>query len=69
MKIGLLNVNGLTETFADIQLLLQDHDLDIIRITETHLTGETEDRDLTIEGYTLIRRERTGKETVHGQKG
>lgn len=53
----------------DIQLLLQDYDLDILGITETHVTGETQDKDLVIEGYTLIRKERTGKETVHGRKG
>eukprot|EP00795_Rhopilema_esculentum_P008410 gene8410-14388_t len=69
MKIGHFNVNGLTEKFADIQLLLPDNNLDILEITETHPTGETDDKDLMIEGYTFIRRERTVKEPINGPKG
>jgi len=56
--IGHLNVNGLKSKLSEISLLLHSANLDILAITETHLSDNVPDTEINIEGYCLIRNDR-----------
>lgn len=41
MKIGTWNTNGLSPNKSEVEILLKMHDLDILLISETHLTDKS----------------------------
>ena len=58
LKIGHLNVNGLTSKFREIQLILSDINFDILGITETHLSEDVSNEWISINNYNLARKDR-----------
>ena len=48
LRIGHLNVNGLLAKVMDIQVLVQITKLDILPISETHLTKHVKDEMLKV---------------------
>ena len=55
LKIGHLNVNGLLAKMVEIQVLLQRIKLDILAISETHLTKHVKEEMVKVEGYKMSR--------------
>ena len=58
MKIGTLNVRALRGKFDDIIALIEHHSLDILCITETHLHDNIDNCEISIDNFTLMRRDR-----------
>ena len=58
LKIGHLNVNGLTSKFHEVQMILNDVKFDILGITETHLSEDVSNDWLSISNYNLVRKDR-----------
>ena len=51
IKMTQLNVNELLSKINQIRFLLEKTNIDIFAITETHLRGEIEDKEIEIENY------------------
>ncbi len=58
MNIGHININGLLGKITEIKELLQRTSLDMLGVTETHLSSLIEDDKIAIEGYDLARKDR-----------
>jgi len=58
MKIAHININGLLGKTTEIKELLQRTSLDILGVTETHLSSLIKDEDIAIDGYNLARRDK-----------
>ena len=72
MKIGHVNINGLLGKITEIKELLQRTSLDILDVTETHLSSLIKDENIAIDGYDLARRDRKEndfEETHEGRYG
>eukprot|EP00112_Aurelia_sp_Birch-Aquarium-sp1_P019753 Seg495.8 transcript_id=Seg495.8/GoldUCD/mRNA.D3Y31 product="hypothetical protein" protein_id=Seg495.8/GoldUCD/D3Y31 len=61
IKMAHLNVNGLMSKINQIRFLLKNTNFDIFAITETHLKGEIEDKEIEIENYDVKRFDRKDK--------
>ena len=61
IKMAHLNVNGLMSKINQIRFLLEKASFDIFAITETHLKGEIEDKEIEIENYDVKRFDRKDK--------
>ena len=59
LKIGHQNIRGLEENFEQFELFLKSNDLDIFGLSETHLCDSNITGHLDIEGYELIKRNRS----------
>ena len=66
VKIAHLNVNGLLSKLPQIEILLLECNLDVLAITETHLSSKTEDHELAITNYEMERFDREEKEDKGG---
>ena len=60
-KILLANVQSLKPKLDELRIIASNTDLDLICLTETWLSSEIESSLLNIEGYTLIRNDRSVK--------
>ena len=72
MKIAHININGLLGKITEIKELLQRTSLDILGVTETHLSRLIKDENIAIDGYNLTRRDRKEtdfEETNEGRYG
>ena len=58
LKISHLNINGLLNKLLDIKALLFSLNLDILAITESHLSEDISDVEIAITGYKTARRDR-----------
>ena len=61
ISIGHLNVRGLLKNFPEVKLLIEHTNLDILTISKTHLTQDIHDNEVNIDGYRILRRDRTHK--------
>lgn len=56
--IGHININGLQRKLHEVAILLNEVNFDILAITETHLSTEICDSEISIEGYKIYRKDR-----------
>ena len=61
VSIGHSNVRGLRKNLHEVKILLQHTNLDILTISETHLTQDIHDNEVNIDGYRILRRDRSHK--------
>ena len=61
VSIGHSNVRGLRKNLPEVKILLQHTNLDILTISETHLTQDISDNEVNIDGYRILRRDRSHK--------
>ena len=66
LKFGHINVNGLVNKLSEIKTLLQESNLSILAVSETHLSEAVEDTEISIDGYLIIRKDRKGKKNNWG---
>ena len=58
LKVAHLNVNRLYNKTDSIRELLADTSLDILGLSETWLTADILDNEISIQGYSILRRDR-----------
>ena len=58
LKIAHLNVNRLINKLDSIKELVSDYSFDILALTETWLTSDIEDGEISIPGYSTVRSDR-----------
>lgn len=58
LSIAHININGIYTKRNQIKLLLEETDIDILAVSETHLHSGIDDGEITVEGYELLRRDR-----------
>ena len=61
IKVAHINVNGLISKLTQIEILLKDCNIDVLAMTETHLTNKIADEELSIQGYDFQRSDRKHK--------
>lgn len=61
LKCCHLNVNGLFSKLDEIKLLLFETKIDILTITESHLNSQIHDYEISIQDYSFIRKDRSGR--------
>ena len=61
LKITHLNVRSLSQHWDEFQILIQDNPFDVMCLTETWLKPSMTDSELHLDGYNLIRNDRTEK--------
>ena len=61
LKIAHLNVRGILNKIGEIRLLLLDSKLDVLAITETHLKGDINSSEISVDGYKIARCDRMHK--------
>ena len=61
LLVGHLNVRSLTKHLDDVNLLLQSHKLDVLCLSETWMTQTVSNSILMFRGYTVARKDRTGR--------
>ena len=65
-RIGHINVNGLQRKLNEISILLNDGKFDVLAVSETHLSNEIEDSEISIPCYTIVRNDRLNKRNSWG---
>lgn len=60
-KISHLNVRSITHKMDSIRLLLKDKTFDIFTVSETWLNPRITDAEITIPGYSVVRKDRTSR--------
>ena len=58
ITIGHTNVRGLHTNLAQVKLLAFKTNLDVLAISETHLSPALKDHEVAIQGYQMLRRDR-----------
>ena len=58
IQIAHLNVNGILEKLHIVKVLLEETNLDILAVSETHLRSDVPDEEVEIENYEMLRRDR-----------
>ena len=58
ITIGHTNVRGLYTNLAQVKLLAFNTNLDVLAISETHLSPALKDHEIAIQGYQILRRDR-----------
>ena len=61
ITIGHTNVRGLYTNLAQVKLLAFNTNLDVLAISETHLSPALKDHEMAIQGYQILRRDRIGR--------
>eukprot|EP00112_Aurelia_sp_Birch-Aquarium-sp1_P008427 Seg1927.10 transcript_id=Seg1927.10/GoldUCD/mRNA.D3Y31 product="hypothetical protein" protein_id=Seg1927.10/GoldUCD/D3Y31 len=61
LRVAHINCCSLIGKFTEINMLLQNCNVDVLGITETHLNQRIEDRGIAVEGYELQRFDRVHK--------
>ena len=59
LKIASLNVNGLMKHIEEIRVMLINYPFDILAISETKIDSTISDSEIHINGYTIIKKDRT----------
>jgi len=59
LKVAHINCCGLFGQLTEIKLILQESKIDILGITETHLSDKIKDEEIRIDGYTVQRLDRS----------
>ena len=54
-----LNINSLTKHIDELRIVLSNQCVDILAVNETKLDGSICDIEVTVEGYNIIRRDRS----------
>ena len=58
LKVGHINIDGLLSKISKIKVIIEESDLDILSITETHLSAAISDDKHNIKGYEFAKRDR-----------
>ena len=58
LKVAHINIRSLRRTFSELVTVLKFHRFDIMFVSETFLNVDTNDHDMEIDTYTLIRKDR-----------
>ena len=58
-KIASLNITSLLKHLDELRILLNYNCIDLLAINETRLDGSISDQDVKVEGYDVIRWDRT----------
>jgi hypothetical protein len=58
LKCLYFNARSLVSKIRELELLARTENIDVIGITETWLTADIQDSEMSIEGYTLLRKDR-----------
>ena len=53
-----MNICGLVRHIREIKILLEYSPVDFLAVTESHLNAEIDDREISINGYKIIRKDR-----------
>lgn len=61
ITIGHTNVRGLYTILAQVKLLAFNTNLDVLAISETHLSPALKDHEIALQGYQILRRDRIGR--------
>ena len=61
LRVAHINCCSLIGKFAEINMLLQNCNIDVLGITESHLSQRIEDKEIAVEGYELQRFDREHK--------
>ena len=59
LKIASLNVNGLMKHIEEIRVMLINYPFEILAISETKIDSTISDSEIHINGYTIIKKDRT----------
>ena len=68
LKLGTLNVRGLRSKFEDVLYTLVAEQMDILCLTETLLSSDIVDEEVQVDGYCLVRQDRTALAVVAGSR-
>ena len=58
IRIGHINSNGLVKKIHEIKILLTEGNFDVLAVTETHLSCNVTNDEITIYGYEMLRKDR-----------
>ena len=58
-KMACLNINSLTKHIEELRVVLSNQCVDILAINETKLDDTISENEITVDGYNIIRRDRT----------
>ena len=58
IKIAHLNCSSLTKNIDEIRILLERTHIDVLTLSETHLSNFIEDSEISCDGYFIVRRDR-----------
>ena len=58
VTIGHMNIRGLRGNISEVAFLLQQSRLDVLAVTETHLSESISDSEVVIDGYCILRLDR-----------
>ena len=61
ISIGHSNVRGLRKNLAEVKILIEHTNLDILTVSETHLTQDIHNDEVNIDGYHILRKDRAHK--------
>ena len=62
LKVAHINCRGLFGKLTEITLVLQETKIDILGITETHLSDKIRDEEIRIDGYNVERLDRSNQQ-------
>ena len=66
LKIAHLNVNRLVNKLDGVRELMSTYNFDVLTLRETWLSSNISDCEVTIPGYTLVRKDRNGSTKLNG---
>ena len=66
LKIAHLNVNRLVNKLDGVRELMSTYNFDVLTLRETWLSSNISDCEVTIPGYTLVRKDRNGSTELNG---
>ena len=58
---GFVIFSGLRKNLAEVKILIEHTNLDIVTVSETHLTPDIHNDEVNIDGYQILRNDRTHK--------
>jgi hypothetical protein len=61
LKLGHINVRSLFTGFSELVNIVKDNNLDIVALSETWLTKDTNSQTISFDGYTLFRKDRQNR--------
>ena len=61
LKCGHINVNGLYHKIEEIRLLLTEAKIEVLAVSETHLNADITDKEIQIDNYTFVKKDRVGR--------
>ena len=62
ISVAHINIRGLVKNLSEVKILLQYTQIDLLALTETHLTDRIDDSEVCIDGYEIIRRDRKNRQ-------